>query len=193
MSDMKKSFLIGGGALALMVGAAAIAVPAMTDKAKGDVDGNGIISKSEAMTLADTRFKAMDTNADGKISPEDREARSKARFAEMDADKNGSISEAEFAAAHAARMEMRGQNGEGRMGRGHGMHHGRGGKGGGHGMALLSKADSNGDKILTQAEYRAAAETRFIAADTDKNGSLSAAERQAARAKRRAAATTPAT
>ena len=189
---MKKSFLIAGGALAMIVGAAAIAVPAMTDKPKADADGNGVISKAEAMSLADTRFKAMDTNADGKISPEDREARTKKHFAQMDADKNGSISESEFAAAHAARMEMRGNKGEGRMGRGRGKHHGRGGMGGGHGMALLSKADSNGDKILTQTEYRTAAETRFIAADTDKNGSLSTAERQAARAKRRAAATTPA-
>ncbi len=170
---MKKSFLIAGGALALIVGAAAIAVPAMTDKPKADADGNGVISKAEAIAQAETRFKAMDTNADGKISPEDREARSKKRFAEMDADKNGTINEAEFAAHHAARMEMRGQKGEGRMGRRHGGHRGHGGMEGGHGMALLSKADSNGDKILTQTEYRAAAETRFIAADTDKNGSLS--------------------
>lgn len=190
---MKKSFLIGGGALALIVGAAAIAVPAMSDKSKADTDGNGIISKAEAMAKADTRFKAMDTNADGKISPEDREARSKKRFTDMDADKNGAISEVEFAAAQAARMEMRGQKGEGRMGRRHGRHHGGDDMGGGHGMALMSKADSNGDKILTQAEYRAAAEARFVAADTDKNGGLSAAERQAAKAKRRAAAATPAT
>ncbi len=182
---MKKAYLLGAGALTLIVAAAAIAVPAMHGRPKADADGNGVISKAEAMTLAEARFAKMDANSDGKISPEDREARTKNRFAEMDADKNGVISEAEFSTAHAARMEKRGGRGEGRMERGG--HRGRhGGKGGGHDMALLSKADTNGDRILTREEHRAGAEARFAAADSNKDGNLTATERKAARADRRA-------
>ena len=47
--------------------------------------------------------------------------------------------------------------------------------------APMTKADANGDGILTRQEAIAAAAARFDRADADKNGQLTAAERQAAR------------
>jgi EF hand len=191
---MKHTLFLGAGALALALGAAAFALPAMGERSKADADGNGVISKTEAMAKADARFAAMDANDDGQLTSDDRASRVKKRFAEMDGDKNGAVSEAEFMAADAARKEWRGErrakwSGEGdgeQRGRG-GMHGGRhGGRLDGQGMAMITAADSNGDKAVTLAEYRTAAETRFNATDTDKDGGLSATELQAARAKRHA-------
>jgi EF hand len=195
---MKNTHFIGAGALALVLGAAAFALPAIGEPSKADADGNGVISKAEALATAEARFAAMDANGDGRLTIEDRAARVKKRFTEMDGDKNGAVTEAEFMAADAARKERRGardakwdgEGGDGHRGRGgqHGGRHGEGHGGGhdGHGMAMMKAADSNGDKAVTLAEYRAAAETRFIATDSDKNGGLSETELQAARAKRHA-------
>ncbi len=182
---MKYSLFLGAGAV-LAVAAAAMAVPSTTQKA--DADGNGSVSKAEAMAKADEKFAKMDANGDGKVSVEDRSAIVKAHFAEMDTDKNGSINEAEFVAAHAARVAKRGDMGmdggpmgEGRMGKRH--HGGRGGRDGG--MKMLTNADANGDKAVTRDEFRAAAEARFVKADADKNGAISATEHQAMRGKGR--------
>ena len=77
---------------------------------------------------------------------------------------------------------MRGERGgEGRKAR-------RGGKRGGH-MAMLQRADTDGDKSISRAEFQAAVDARFARADTDGNGEISAAEREAmkqARQERRA-------
>jgi Ca2+-binding EF-hand superfamily protein len=102
----------------------------------------------------------------------------KARFSEMDGDKNGSISEAEFTAAHAARMEKRGER---RMGMGGG-HEGRGHHGGrGGAMKLLKAADTNGDQAISKAEMTAAIDTHFTKADTNKDGKISSDEQSAMR------------
>ena len=49
------------------------------------------------------------------------------------------------------------------------------------GMKMLALADTNGDKAVTQAEFRKAAEARFAKADTDNDGTISAAERKSMR------------
>ena len=41
---------------------------------KRDLDGNRVISKSEFMTDAETRFRAKDSNGDGQLSKEERAA-----------------------------------------------------------------------------------------------------------------------
>jgi Ca2+-binding EF-hand superfamily protein len=57
---------------------------------------------------------------------------------------------------------------------------------GGHGgamMGMLGKmADTNNDGAITQAEFTAAALKHFDTIDADHNGTVTAAERQAARA-----------
>ena len=78
-------------------------------------------------------------------------------------------------------------------------HHG---KRGGHGM-MMARADTDGDKAVSQAEFQAAALARFDAADANKDGQVTAEERAAQReawkakagewrAKRAAAPATPA-
>ena len=60
-------------------------------------------------------------------------------------------------------------------------HHGdkRGGHGGPGGWM---KADANGDKAISQAEFETAALARFDAADANKDGQVTAEERAAQRA-----------
>ena len=57
-------------------------------------------------------------------------------------------------------------------------HHGK--RGGHHGM-MMGKADTNGDKAISQAEFQTAALARFDAADANKDGQVTAEERQAQR------------
>ena len=179
---MKKSILFGGVSAMLLASAALYAAPG-AGKMKIDADGNGAVSKSEAMIGADARFTKMDVNNDGTLNQADRAAKVKERFAAMDADNNGAVSEPEFVAAHEARMakredrrEMRGE----RKGLGH-KDHRMGDRGKGGGMKMLAIADTNGDKSVTEAEFRAAAEARFAKSDANHDGSISADERKAQR------------
>ena len=177
---MRKLILIGA-ASALSLTAAAFALPG--DKAaKMDTDGNGAVSKVEAMAAADARFMKMDVNSDGTLNAADREAKIKVHFQEMDANKNGAISEAEFVMAHKERMEDRAEKRAERDERsadGHrGGRHSRGHDGGGMGM---KGADANKDMAVTQVEFRNAAEARFTKADANNDGTLSADEQKAGR------------
>lgn len=149
-----------------------------------DADGNGTVTKAEALAAADAHFAKMDANADGTLNEADKAAMVAKHFATMDADKNGSLSQAEFAAAHEARAEKREDRREKRMGRG-GPEGKMGRHGGRHsgGMKMLAMADTNGDKAVSKAEFRAAAEARFAKADTNSDGTISADERKSGRGK----------
>ena len=46
-------------------------------------------------------------------------------------------------------------------------------------MKMLAMADSNGDKAISRAEFRAAAEARFAKADTNGDGKITQEERKA--------------
>ena len=170
---MRKLLLIGTVS-ALSLTAAAFALPG--DKpTKMDTNGNGAVSKTEAMAAADARFAKMDANSDGILNAADREAKIKVHFQEMDADKNGAISESEFVTAHKDRMENRADKRAERGADGH-----RGGRHGGGGMGMKG-ADANNDMAVTKAEFRTAAEARFTKADTNNDGAISADEQKAVR------------
>ena len=179
---MKKSYIFGGVSAMLLASAALYAAPG-AGKMKVDADGNGAVSKTEAVARTETMFAKMDVNNDGALNQADKTAKMKARFADMDTDKNGSINEAEFVAGHEARMakredrrEMRGE----RMA--HGGHDGQmhmGGRGKGGGMHMMKAADTNNDQTVTKAEFRAAADASFTKSDTNNDGSISADERKA--------------
>lgn len=150
--------------------------------ANRDADGNGVVTKAEAMAAADARFARMDANNDGALNEADKAAMVANRFAKMDSDNNGSLSQAEFLAAHEARADKQEERREKRMGRGgpEGKM-GRHGRGHGGGMKMLARADTNGDKAVSRAEFRAAAEARFAKADANGDGTISAGERNAGR------------
>ena len=179
----------------LTLGAALLAVPVLAapgGAAKGDTDGNGVLTRAEAQANAAQMFAKMDTNKDGKVDGTDRAAQRAAmqakRFASLDADGDGSISKAEWDKHSADRAAKRFERGDKRAGAGdagegkrHGMRGGHHGKRGGiHGM-MMGKADGNGDKAISQAEFQTAMLARFDAADANKDGQVTAEERQAQR------------
>jgi len=192
----------------LTLGAALIAVPALAapdgGRNMGDADGNGVLTRAEAQAAATQMFAKMDANKDGKLDAADRAARHAAmqakRFAALDANSDGSISKAEWdqhgADRQAKRAEWKGKRaaaggeaGEGKRMRGHhgkrGGHHGkRGGHHGmrgDHGMMMKADADADGDKAISQAEFQTAALARFDRLDANKDGQVTAEERQAQR------------
>jgi len=96
----------------------------------------------------------------------------------IDSDKNGQISRAEFAAHHGPGHGMQGEGSEGHRGMGAGM----GGHRGGHGGGMMARmADTNNDGAVSQAEFTAAAAQRFDRIDANKDGQITAEERQAGR------------
>jgi hypothetical protein len=177
---MTKAKIFSGLIALSLTSAALYAAPGI----KADANGDKAVTKTEALAAADARFAKMDANGDGTLNEADKAAMVKKHFAEMDTDKNGSINEAEFVAAHEARADKREDRREQRMGRGgpEGKMGHHGGRHGG-GMKMLAMADTNGDKAISKAEFRAAAEARFAKADANSDGTISAEEHKAQRGK----------
>lgn len=188
------------------LGAALIAVPVLAAPggAKGDTDGNGTLTRAEAQAHATQRFAKMDFNKDGKIDAADRTAKraemQAKKFTALDTDGNGSISQAEWnnqgaerGAKRAERVAKRAEAGEAGEGKRPGMR-GDGKRGGRHAMhgGMMGKADTNGDKAISQAEFQTAALARFDAADANKDGQVTAEERKAQRGEWRAKRAAPA-
>jgi len=172
-------------AATLATAGVAIAAPAMMPK--------GDMTRAQAQTMAAEHFAKMDVNSDGKIDSADRAAKQARMFDRIDADHNGAISREEFTAMHA-RGDRAGGGHAGMAGMDHGSAdgqrahrmggHGKRGHGamGGHMKMMAKMADTNNDGAITQAEFSAAALKHFDTVDTDHNGTVSVAERQAAHA-----------
>lgn len=181
---MKRTIGLAGIGVMALAGGLALAQP--RGGAPVDADNDGTITRAEAMTAAEARFARMDADGDGSLTAADREAamarRQAERFQSLDANGDGSISRTEWDQGHAAmkakraeRMAARGNgDGEGRRGADRRGHHG------GH---MMLRADANGDKTISKAEFTAHAMQRFDRADADRNGVISAAEREAQRGK----------
>lgn len=181
----------------LTLGAALLAVPVLAAPGagpNGEAGGNRVVTRAEAQAHATQMFAKLDANGDGKLDATDRAAKraemqAKA-FERLDTNKDGSISKAEWDQHAADRAAKRGERGEkhadaGAPGDGppHGKRGHRGGpdgRSGHHGM-MMGKADTNGDKVITQAEFQTAALARFDAADTNKDGRVTPEERAAQR------------
>ncbi|MET0180242.1 MAG: hypothetical protein ABW194_07150 [Novosphingobium sp.] len=189
-----KQFTLAAAVSVLAMGITALVATPIEAQPGRDAGANGVVTRAEARTAAAALWAKLDVNQDGVLNPADRTARETQRFAMIDKDGNGQISREEFAAAHGPRGDGAGKRGDrdghamGHGGRdGHRM--GSGGHGGHRGMMAMrggKAADTNGDGKLTRDEFNAAAELRFATADADKNGSITVAERQAARQKMRA-------
>ena len=175
---MISKILLGTAAAASVATAGiAYAAPGQDGMAKARPD----ITRAQAQEQAGKMFDRMDANKDGKLDAADREARQKARFDRLDTNKDGSISREEFAARpDRTRAAPDGQKAEGK--RFGGRHHGGWQRGGHGGMGMMKQ----GAGPVTKADFVAAHLARFDAADTDRNGVLTAQERQAQREKMRA-------
>ncbi|MXO60785.1 hypothetical protein GRI89_14675 [Altererythrobacter salegens] len=170
--------------LALLAGAIALtgstAVLAQQEGLPGP-GPQGDLTRAAVEQRTTQEFQRLDANGDGKLDKADREARERQAFDRLDTDHNGSISFAEFDARRdqrgEARTDRRGPGPDGDASR-----MAMRSKHGGPGMrGLIRGADANNDGAITLAEFETAALTRFDAADTDKNGVVTAAERKARR------------
>ena len=152
------------GALALTSG---IALAAAQPHDMGD-HPQGEVTRAEAVAMAARHFERMDINRDGKLDRADREA-AHARMADgmfdrADANKDGMISRDEWNAGAAKLAEA------------------RGGHGGPHMRRMGFMADADRDGAITRAEFDKRALDHFERADANKDGKISAAEREQAHA-----------
>ena len=127
------------------------------------------MTRADAQARAEAAFARVDANKDGTLNEADRAARHAAMFARIDTDNSGSISRAEFDAMHAKRAEKGKARAGHRMGRkGHAGHQAMMGKPAGpvtqqafveRALARFDRADANRDGTVTQAERKAARES----------------------------------
>ncbi len=195
----KFRFALTAAAIALTGATAAVAqtgLPVAGERARPDANGDGTLTRAEAAAHAEAQFARMDANRDGRVTSEDRAAGQERRrtetFSRMDADNNGSITRAEWDRAGEAMAERRAGRGErseaaGRQ-EGGPEARGRGGRRGQMGRTMMARADANSDGAIDRSEFVAAATARFDRLDADRDGSVSAAERQAQRGRGRGAA-----
>lgn len=179
---MKTPILISGAALAV-VAAAGIAL------AQGGPEGpgpRGDVTRQQAIAHVDEMFARLDANHDGRVTPDEMHAMGAHRREEMrahmfdrlDANHDGNISREEFAEAHAMRGGPGGPGGhpDGEMGPP------PPGGPGGPGGHFMHGARMFGDQgFVTLEQMRARALEHFDRADANHDGTLTMAERRAAR------------
>lgn len=140
-------------AVALVGPTAAQTAPA----ARGDANGDGMLSRDEAMAQADARFDRLDANKDGKLTPDEMHPRRPMGGTEPAASAPPAVD------GSPPPPPPPGPGGRGFGGR------------------MFARLDTNGDGVIDREEYRAQAAQRFDRMDTNKDGKVDAAERQAAR------------
>ncbi|GGD06550.1 hypothetical protein GCM10011342_14280 [Aquisalinus flavus] len=122
-------------------------------------------------------FERVDTNGDGVITPAERDAAKLAMFIELDADGNGYVTEEEMKAAQEARRtgmkeRMAERIAERRAGAGNEARD-RGNP--------VDRLDTDGDGVISQAEFLAHEPEHLDKVDTDGDGNITRAEADAAR------------
>ena len=141
-----------------------VGMPGGMGMAAMDSDGDGRVSKAEAQAHANRvveRFDAMDVNRDGYLDRSDKLARKAERraafFATADADKDGRLSRDEFAKRRNAHAS-------------------------GHPPRMQTRGKAAGNRTPpSEAERARRVAAAFERLDTDKDGSISRAEFDAAR------------
>ena len=183
---MNKRNLIAGVALAVAVAGAAWAQAPGTPRP----DRNADITRNQVIERVDQRLARLDTNRDGRFTREEAQARRAERrtertnrmFDRLDLDRNGSITREEMSQARAQRFERRGERRAERAEAGEHRHHrGLGRRGGGHRFAMRGERMFGEQGFITAEQMRERALTRFDRMDADRNGTVTAAERQQAR------------
>lgn len=193
-----KKLLIAGILSVTALGGAAIAADTIGHKGpmRADTNGDGIVSRSEFFTAAETRFKKADANSDGVLAGTEMQDK-RGRFARLDANNDGKLSFAEEAAGTNTRFRAMDVDNDGKLTPEElGPRHRRGPRGDEAGLAqgpdgrpmpgggMLRRADTNNDGKITREEYRAQSDQRFDRLDVNKDGVIDAAELQAGQGRR---------
>ena len=126
------------------------------------------LAVSPAMARPGGERPNADANGDGVVTRAEVEADVAKRFVRMDVNKDGKLDASDREAAMKAREAKRAERG----------------KRGDRGERKMGRLDANGDGAVSADEMKKAALARFERADADKDGKLTAAEREAARPKR---------
>ena len=194
--------------LTLLSGAALLAVAGLAAAQPGDRPGpDAEITRQQVIDRVDRAFARMDADHDGRFTREEARAAGEQRRAEMqgrmfdrlDANHDGNISRDEFAQAHAMRGGPDGPGGPGgrhrrmmmRMGPPPGGPGGPdgpemgppppGGPDGARGPGMRGGRMFGEQGFITREQMRERALARFDRADANHDGTLTAAERRAAR------------
>lgn len=133
-------------ALATAGAAALIAVPALAQGPKADLNQDGQVTQAEFMADSAEKFSRADANFDGFLDETERKGlrekgrtdRTKRAFGKLDANDDGVVTEAEMLAAQEARGEKRGERREAMKGK------------------MLERFDTDGDGTLSEAEKETA-------------------------------------
>jgi hypothetical protein len=174
---------------AFLSGAALLGVAGIASAQPGDRPGpDADVTRQQVAERIDRAFARMDANHDGRFTPDEARAGREQRRGEMrarmfdrlDANHDGNISRDEFAEAHAMRG---GPGGRHRFMRHMGPDGPRGPEGRGPGMRGGRMFGEQG--FVTAEQMRARALARFDRADSNHDGTLTAAERREAREHRR--------
>lgn len=80
---------------------------------RADTNGDGMISKDEAMAQSAERFAALDTNQDGVLTPDEMTGPGARMLARADSDGDGKVTRAEYDAAALSRFARMDANGDG--------------------------------------------------------------------------------
>jgi Ca2+-binding EF-hand superfamily protein len=172
------TYAIVAAAAALAVAPAAVAAQQARTNAPAAAPAKQQVAPTRASLLSslENNFKALDTNRDGSLSQAElaaAEARAQqqrltavrnrvdAQFTKLDTNRDGQLNKAEFMAAAPQKFAPA------------------------TGAGLLAQLDKNKDKKVSTDEYRAPILTSFDRVDTNKDGTVSTAERQAAQTRRK--------
>jgi hypothetical protein len=163
-----------------------------------DRNGDGRVEVSELPPRAQQRLGAADTNHDGVISVQEitahMETERAAHFARMDSNSDGAVT-ADEVGPRWERLQVADADHNGRVSRdelqaAHASGALRGGHGGGHGMGgegFVQRFDRNGNGALEVSELPPRMAEHLAAADTNRDGTLSADELRVHMEQRRAA------
>lgn len=123
-------------------------------------DGRALSDNDQAMVMkqAHRRFRIIDANGDGSITSAEAHASADAAYRRWDANGDGSVNASDKREAATQASDSRSQD---------------------TGAAIdnfIANYDTNGDSVVTRAEYVQVREQRFATADTNRDGWLSEAE-----------------
>jgi len=153
---------------ALTVAALSVAAPALAQQPAASAPAP---TRAEIINSLQTNFKGLDSNGDGSLSQTEvaaaetkrlqqraaqLRAQGEAQFGKLDTNRDGQLSRAEFLAAAPTLPAA------------------------GNGATIVKQLDKNNDSKISIDEYRAPVLANFDRADTNKDGTISQAERQAA-------------